>query len=113
MNVNVLTQTLLVLTIQRRKQTNDDVEIFIKSWYRAVLLIYPSKIEWPFKRVKQVNIQPLFVIDDGFIRLRFSFLAVSNFLRCCSAKSVAEGKIPRFKVLSYRQGSVWLRACHQ
>ncbi|CAL6030591.1 Hypothetical_protein [Hexamita inflata] len=28
-------------------------------------------------------------------------------------QSVAEGKIPRFKVLSCRQGSVWLRACHQ
>ncbi|CAL6098996.1 Hypothetical_protein [Hexamita inflata] len=27
-------------------KTNDDVEIFIKSWYRAVLLIYPSKIEF-------------------------------------------------------------------
>ncbi|CAL6048285.1 Hypothetical_protein [Hexamita inflata] len=54
------------------------------------------------------------VIDDGFIRLRFSFLAASNFLRCGSAKSVAEGKIPRFKVLSWhRRGSVWLRACHQ
>ncbi|CAL6083616.1 Hypothetical_protein [Hexamita inflata] len=27
---------------------------------------------------------------------------------------VAEGKIPRFKVLSWHhQGSVWLRACHQ
>ncbi|CAL6113173.1 Hypothetical_protein [Hexamita inflata] len=37
----------------------------------------------------------------------------SHFLRCGSAKSVAEGKIPRFKVLSCRQGSVWLRACHQ
>ncbi|CAL6092747.1 Hypothetical_protein [Hexamita inflata] len=34
-------------------------------------------------------------------------------MRCGSAKSVAEGKIPRFKVLSCRQGSVWLRACHQ
>ncbi|CAL5985112.1 Hypothetical_protein [Hexamita inflata] len=41
------------------------------------------------------------MIDDGFIRLRFSFLAASNFLRCGSAKSVAEGKIPRFKVLSW------------
>ncbi|CAL6012841.1 Hypothetical_protein [Hexamita inflata] len=30
-----------------------------------------------------------------------------------SAKSVAEGKIPRFKVLSCRQGSVWSRACNQ
>ncbi|CAL6025337.1 Hypothetical_protein [Hexamita inflata] len=29
------------------------------------------------------------------------------FLRCGSAKSVAEGKIPRFKVLSC-QGSAWL-----
>ncbi|CAL6116889.1 Hypothetical_protein [Hexamita inflata] len=29
------------------------------------------------------------------------------------AKSVAEGKIPRFKVLSCRQGSVWLSACLQ
>ncbi|CAL6013940.1 Hypothetical_protein [Hexamita inflata] len=37
-----------------------------------------------------------------------------QFLRCGSAKSVAEGKIPRFKVLSWhRRGSVWLRACHQ
>ncbi|CAL6053054.1 Hypothetical_protein [Hexamita inflata] len=54
------------------------------------------------------------VIDDGFIRLRFSFIAASHFLRCGSAKSVAEGKISRFKVLSWHhQGSVWLRACHQ
>ncbi|CAL6005274.1 Hypothetical_protein [Hexamita inflata] len=40
------------------------------------------------------------VIDDGFIRLRFSFLVASHFLRCGSAKSVVEGKIPRFKVMS-------------
>ncbi|CAL6062556.1 Hypothetical_protein [Hexamita inflata] len=53
------------------------------------------------------------VINNGFIRLRFSFLAASNLLRCGSAKSVAEGKIPRFKVLSCRQGSVWLRACYK
>ncbi|CAL5972498.1 Hypothetical_protein [Hexamita inflata] len=36
-----------------------------------------------------------------------------HFLRCGSVKSVAEGKIPPFKELSCRQGSVWLRACHQ
>ncbi|CAL6062664.1 Hypothetical_protein [Hexamita inflata] len=40
---------------------------------------------------------------------RASRSSPSHFLRCGSAKSVAEGKIPRFKVLSYRQGSVWLR----
>ncbi|CAL6093066.1 Hypothetical_protein [Hexamita inflata] len=39
----------------------------------------------------------------------FSFLAAYHFLRCGSAKSVAEGKIPRFKVLSWHhQGSIWL-----
>ncbi|CAL6045800.1 Hypothetical_protein [Hexamita inflata] len=42
------------------------------------------------------------VIDNGFMRLHFSFLT-AFFLRCVSAKSVAEGKIPRFKVLSCRQ----------
>ncbi|CAL6013942.1 Hypothetical_protein [Hexamita inflata] len=37
-----------------------------------------------------------------------------QFLRCGWAKSVAESKIPRFKVLSWHhRGSVWLRACHQ
>ncbi|CAL6053775.1 Hypothetical_protein [Hexamita inflata] len=58
------------------------------------------------------GIPALLSVDNGFIRLCFSFLVV--FLRRGSAKSVAEGKIPRFKVLSWHhQGSVWLRACHQ
>ncbi|CAL6055220.1 Hypothetical_protein [Hexamita inflata] len=43
-----------------------------------------------------------------------SFDRAFLFLRCSSAKSVADGKIPRFKVLSWHhQGSSWSRACHK
>ncbi|CAL6083195.1 Hypothetical_protein [Hexamita inflata] len=52
------------------------------------------------------------VIDDGFIRLRFSFLAAFLFMRL--GQIGCGRQIPRFKVLSWHhQGSVWLRACNQ